>query len=161
MSLHEEVLKVQLDEMWPVMKEQIDAGGSVRFGPKGTSMLPLLRQGIDSVVIKKVPGKLKKYDLPLYRRESGQFVLHRIIAVKKSGYVMRGDNQTQNEYNIKDSQLLAIVTGIYRGDKYFDVDNSEYIKYVRNHVLKTDIRVFFLRIRALLKRILKKLHIIK
>ena len=161
MNLPEEVLKVQLDDMWPIMQEQIESGGSVRFGPKGTSMMPLIRQGVDSVVIKKVPGKLKKYDLPLYRRENGQFVLHRIVAVKKDGYVMRGDNQIVNEYNVQHSQLLAIVTGLYRGDEYFSVNNKEYIKYVKKHVFKKNLKILYLRARSLAKRILKKVLRIK
>ena len=80
--------KVSLAELWPVMEEQINMGNTVRFGPKGTSMMPLIRQGIDSIVLKKAPDKLKKYDLPLYRRDDGHFVLHRVVGIDKDGYVM-------------------------------------------------------------------------
>jgi hypothetical protein len=42
----------------------------------------------------------KKYDVIFYRRENGQYVLHRIIKIKKDGYVCRGDNQTAKEYPV-------------------------------------------------------------
>ncbi len=157
LSLNDEVLKVQLEDVWPVMQEQINAGGCVRFGPKGTSMLPMLRQGIDSVVIEKAPEKLNKYDLPLYRRDNGQFVLHRVVGIRKSGYVMRGDNQYINEYDVLHSQILAIVTGFYRGDKFISIDNDKYTKYVKSHVMKRNLKIPYLRARSLAKRIIKKI----
>lgn len=138
--MEKEVVSVRLEELWPVMKEQLDAGGRVKFGPKGTSMLPMLRQGTDSVEIEKAPERLKKYDLPLYRRESGQFVLHRVVGVKKDGYVMRGDNQTVREYGIKSEQILAVVSGFWRGEEYIGADDVKYRRYCRRRVMLQSIR---------------------
>ena len=39
--------KVTFEQMLPVIIEQLASGGEVRFKPNGTSMLPLIRQGID------------------------------------------------------------------------------------------------------------------
>lgn len=155
MSLPEEVLKVHLEDMWPVMKEQIDSGGSVRFGPKGISMLPLIRQGLDTVVLEKAPDTLKKYDIPLYRRKDGQFVLHRVVGINKNGYITRGDNQVINEFNVKHSQVLAIVTGFYREDKYVSVNDPEYLKYVKKHMFSKNISAFIVRVRSFLRRMAK------
>ena len=55
--------EVGLAEMWPIMEEQIKADKTVKFTPGGNSMLPLIRPGVDSVLIKKAPDRLKKYDL--------------------------------------------------------------------------------------------------
>lgn len=145
---------VKLAEMWPFMEEQINAGKTVRFAPRGTSMLPMLRQGIDTVVLKKAPEKLKKYDLPLYRRENGQFVLHRVIKVDKDGYVMRGDNQWIREHGIKNENILAIASGFYRGDEFVSCDNSEYIKYCIKVVKKQNIKNVVVKFKQLVKRIL-------
>ena len=71
-----------MDAMVPLMKEALSLGRSVRFSPKGISMLPMLRQGRDSVVLSPAPERLRKYDIPLYIRENGQYVLHRIIQAK-------------------------------------------------------------------------------
>jgi len=125
---------VSLAELWPVMEEQINMGKTVQFGPKGTSMMPLIRQGIDSIVLKKAPDKLKKYDLPLYRRDDGHFVLHRVVGIEKDGYVMCGDNQYTYEHGITDAHILAIAVGLYRGDKYVSFDEKDYIIYSRKRV---------------------------
>ena len=126
--------KVSLAELWPVMEEQINMGNTVRFGPKGTSMMPLIRQGIDSIVLKKAPDRLQKYDLPLYRRDNGQFVLHRVVGIDKDGYVMCGDNQHTYEHGITDSHVLAIAVGLYRGEEYVSFDNKAYIIYCHKQV---------------------------
>lgn len=145
---------VKLAEMWPFMEEQIKAGKTVRFAPRGTSMLPMLRQGIDSVVLKKAPEKLKKYDLPLYMRENGQFVLHRVIGVKKDSYVMRGDNQRVSEYGITKENILAVASGFYREDTFISCDDPEYVKYCIKVVKKQNIKYMVVKIKQLIKRIL-------
>ena len=65
----------------PLFLEQFQSGRSVRFSPRGISMLPMLRQEIDSVVLSAIPDRLEKYDLPLYRRDDGKYVLHRILCI--------------------------------------------------------------------------------
>lgn len=56
-------------------------------GPtSGVSMLPMLKTGRDSVVIRPPAGRLKRLDVALYKR-GGDYVLHRVIEVKDGGYV--------------------------------------------------------------------------
>ena len=50
----------------------------------GVSMYPLLRDGRDSVVIRPPEGRLRKYDVPLYR-VGPKYVLHRIVRVLPDG----------------------------------------------------------------------------
>ena len=66
------------------------AGQSVRFSPRGVSMLPMLRQGRDSVVLSPAPKQLRKYDLPLYRRDDGSYVLHRVVKAGQTYACMGG-----------------------------------------------------------------------
>lgn len=42
MSLNKEV---GLDDVMQIIAEKLETGGSVTFNPKGTSMLPMLRDG--------------------------------------------------------------------------------------------------------------------
>lgn len=121
---------IRLEQLMPLFREQLAAGNKVTFGPKGVSMLPLLRQGIDSVEIAAVTRPLKKFDLPLYRRENGQYILHRIVEVGDT-YTCIGDNQDALEYGVKPEQIIAVTTGIYRGDKYISVDSFRYKCYCR------------------------------
>ena len=56
------------DVLMPLLRERLAAGQTVRYLPfRGISMLPMLRQGKDSVELAPLPEKLKKYDLPLYQ----------------------------------------------------------------------------------------------
>lgn len=161
MSMPDDIVKVQLDELWPIMAEQIAAGGSVRFSPKGTSMLPMLRQNIDSVVLVKADRRLNKYDLPLYRRENGQFVLHRVVGVKEDSYTMCGDNQYLYEHGIKEEQILAIMDGFYRGDTYVSSTDKKYRSYCKRQVAKQYIRGVLLKIRRKIGNILRFLKLYK
>ena len=109
----------------PIITEKLANGATVTIQPKGTSMLPLIRQGQDEVVFKKPSGRLKKYDIPFYKRKSGQFVLHRIVKVRKNDYIICGDNQTDYEYNITDDMILAVVEAIKRDGKTIPVTDKE------------------------------------
>lgn len=150
------VNNVRLKDMWPFMKEQLDSGKTVKFAPRGTSMLPMLRQGIDSVVLKAAPDGLKKYDLPLYQRADGQFVLHRVVEIKKDSYTMCGDNQYMREYGIKQENILAVAAGFYRGDTYIDCNEKKYCNYCIKQVKRQRIRYYIIRFKQLVKKLLKK-----
>jgi hypothetical protein len=123
-------MELDLKEFWPLINETISTGGEFRLFHKGTSMMPLLRQGIDSVLLVS-PTNIKKNDIVLYERPSGQLVMHRIIKVKRNSYLICGDNQYILEKGITDKNMLAKVKGIYRGDEYFDINNKQYRKYLR------------------------------
>ena len=119
-----------LDQLMPLIRESLAAGKSVKFGPRGTSMLPMIRQGIDSVVISAPTGKLKKYDLPLYQRDNGQYVLHRIVRAEEC-YTCVGDNQFDLERNLRHDQVIAVVTAFTRGKKRYRVEDIRYQLYCR------------------------------
>ena len=44
----------------------------------GVSMFPMLRNRRDTIIVRPYEGRLKKYDVPLYKRGS-DYILHRII----------------------------------------------------------------------------------
>lgn len=122
--------KLRLEELMPLIREQLEAGKSVRFAPRGVSMLPMLRQGRDKVILSPVKGRLKKYDLPLYQRDNGQYVLHRIVGVGET-YTCIGDNQYALEHGIRQDQLIAVVTAFVRDDREIPVTDLGYRIYCR------------------------------
>ena len=121
---------VSAETLIPLMQEQLACNQSVRFTPTGTSMLPMLRHGVDTVVLSPVPERLKKYDLPLYRRDSGQYVLHRVIAAG-STYTCMGDNQFVPEPGLRQDQMIGLVTAFTRGGKEYSVHHPGYRLYCR------------------------------
>lgn len=122
---------VSMEDMIPIIEEVLDNEGSVTFTPKGSSMLPLLLGDRDTVTLSKPIFPLKKYDIPLYKRNNGAYVLHRIIKVDNDSYVMRGDNQTVDEKGIKQSQIIAVVTGFNRKNKEYNMKEFSYKLYCK------------------------------
>ena len=139
----------------PAIREKLASGGRVRIKPHGTSMLPMIRQGLDEVELVSACGRLKKYDIPFYKRAGGQFVLHRIVKVKKDSYVLCGDNQTNYEYGITDDMIIGVVCGYIRDGKYISVEDKEYRKYSKSHVAKQWRKRVYLGVSARIKRVLK------
>ena len=128
--------------LMPLIKEELAAGRSVRFSPSGTSMLPMLQDGRDQVVLSPLPKKLRKYDLPLYQRENGQYVLHRIVKVSDE-YVCIGDNQFVTETGLRHDQMIAVVTSFIRKGKEYRTDALGYRIYCRFwHYTRFPRRVF-------------------
>ena len=122
--------EVRLEMLMPLIREQLDMGKAVRFNPKGVSMLPMLRQGLDSVVLSPLPEKLRRYDLPLYQRDDGHFVLHRIVKAGES-YTCIGDNQFVLEHGLRRDQMIGLVTAFYRAGKRHSVAELGYRLYCR------------------------------
>ena len=117
-----------LDDLMPLIREQLNSGASVRIHPRGTSMLPMIREGVDSVVLSKLPQKLEKYDVILYQRKDGQYVLHRLVKVGDA-YTFIGDNQFDKEKGIKHEQLIARVSYFYRENEKISVNKFSYRVY--------------------------------
>jgi len=128
-SLNKIVL--DLKEYWELIELSIANGGEFRLYHKGISMMPLLRQGVDSVVLVS-PDNIKKYDIVMYRRDNGDMVMHRIVKMKSNQLTMCGDNHFELEKGIRPEQVLAKVKGIYRGEEYVDIENNKrYKKYLK------------------------------
>jgi len=135
-------------------EQLLERDGVLVYTNVGTSMLPLIRQGRDLLIIKKAEGRLKKYDVALYRRDSGQYVLHRILKVRKDDYVICGDNQYRKETGITDRQVIGVLTGIVRDGKEFTLDRmgSSYKWYLFFRCDLFLIRAAMLRAKGLLNR---------
>lgn len=83
----------------------------------GNSMSPFLIHGRDTVYLSRVKGPIKRGHMLLYRRDSGQYVLHRVYRVDGDSLTMIGDAQTVLEPGIRQDQVMAIVTSVVRKGK--------------------------------------------
>ncbi len=135
--------KISLQEIYPVIKEKLQNGGTVQIPITGTSMNPLLYWGRDSVELIKCENP-QKYDIIFYRRDNGQFVLHRIVGKNDKGFILCGDNQVKKEYGITENHIIAVVKSITRKGKTFTVDKVSYKLYVKLWTLILPIRNLFL-----------------
>lgn len=145
----------QLDTLMPLFRERLATGQKVRFSPRGMSMLPMLRPGIDTVVLSPVPETLKKYDLPLYQRQDGKYVLHRIVAVEGDTYTCMGDNQFYPEWGLTREQMIALVTAFTRGKREYAVTDIRYRLYCYFWHVSRPVRHFWHRGMGWLRRHLR------
>ena len=135
-----------LSDLYPQIRAVLDDGKPVSIGFQGTSMAPTLYGGRDRVILIRPEGKLRKYDIPLYRRENGAFILHRIVSVSKDGlYSCCGDHQWQVEKGIRDDQIIAVTDAILRKGRLISVHSFSYCILVR-------LWCFLLPLRSLLFR---------
>ena len=123
-------MKYKLSDLIPIIKETLAGDKEFTLPVTGTSMLPLLVEKRDSIVLKKAVPPLQKGDLPLYRRTDGSFVLHRVVSAKNGKYIMSGDNQFIPEYDISDDMIIGVVSKIIRNGKEVDVNSLLYRLYV-------------------------------
>ncbi len=95
------------------VEETLRESGSVRFRVKGVSMQPLLRNEKDEVSLESRRNEeLKRGDIILFKYQ-GRHILHRIIRVEASRFVLKGDNAVNCEYcSFRD--IVGVVSRIHR-----------------------------------------------
>ncbi len=141
----------RLDDLMPMIRQTLGEGRTVVIRPKGTSMLPLIRQGRDSVELSTLPERLKKYDLPLYQRSDGQYVLHRIVKTGQT-YTCIGDNQFQKESGVTHRQMIAVVSAVYRDGKRIPITAFSYRVYCRLWHWSRPVRNLWVRMGHFIRR---------
>lgn len=124
----------------------------------GDSMLPCIRPQKDILHLVYPTAHIQKYDVILYRRTNGSYILHRVMEVRDTEYVLCGDNQYILELGITDKQILGVLRGFYRGEHYIDCHtNRKYCFYVRVWSYSLRLRKTFIRIMNFLKSVRRHL----
>ena len=123
-----ENILLDMKDIYEIIKIAFENDQTAIFKVRGMSMFPLLRDRRDSVTLKKIDEAPKNRDIILYKRDSGQFVLHRIVKVENGLYTLVGDNQSQLEYPIRLDQILGVVVAINRKGKEIDLSKSKFYK---------------------------------
>ncbi len=147
---------ITLGELMPLMRERLSAGQSVELSPRGISMRPMLREGRDTVILSAVTSPLRRFDIPLYQRDDGSFVLHRIVRVEEGGYICIGDNQFRPEERVTDEQIIAVVTAYRRDGHLCSLTSLTYRLYCCRRCGLRPLRYFLSRTKSRLRRLLKK-----
>ena len=148
------------------LEELLNRDGHLAFTNKGVSMMPLLREDRDVMLIeRKGSERCMQLDAVLFRRPEirgkGAYVLHRILKVYDDGtYWIVGDNCISGE-TVAESQILGILTGVVRNGKTMSVKDWKYQLYVNTWCRWYHLRFVCLRARRLLGRLMRKTGIRK
>ena len=134
-------------------EELLSERGYLVYTCKGTSMMPLLRQHRDIIEIRpKGENRCKKYDVVLYRRGEN-YILHRILRVLPDGYIIAGDNNTFLEYDIRDGQIIGVMTRLIRDGREIHMTDKRYRLYVHLWCDLYPVRILLLRVKRKLWRV--------
>ncbi len=133
----------------------LDMGKSVKFTVVGNSMFPIFRNGIEKVTVVK-SDRIKKYDVILYHRNDGSYVLHRVVGRGKLGYKLCGDNQLVVEYPVKCDDVIAVMTSFERKGREISKNCLWYRLYSIMWCLFIPLRPLEFKIAYNLKKIFKR-----
>lgn len=104
-----------MKEAEPIFRAVLESGGTFRLMPRGNSMRPTIIPGRDGVSLVRLEGQASVYDILLYQRADGSFVLHRVAAIASDGsYTMCGDHQVVLEKGVRQEDVVGVVTAIHR-----------------------------------------------
>jgi len=101
----EDSITIDNDELFGYVLELLKEGKEVTIPVKGTSMLPLIREGRDTVALEGVEAAtpegmerrhVKQYDIVLFRMNK-KYILHRVLSVGDGVAVIQGDGILKNK----------------------------------------------------------------
>lgn len=140
-------------------EEQLALHGRIVYPNKGDSMMPLLRQHRDLMVIDwKGDRRCKKYDAVLYHHPGGEYILHRVLKVKTGEYVLCGDNRWVREHGVKEDWVIGILTAVVRDGKELSAESLKYRLYAHWCVDFYYLRAVKMRLYVLVKGFIRKLR---
>lgn len=140
------------------IEQELDRCGRGLFQTVGDSMEPVLHNQKSTVVIEKPIKTLQKYDVVLYRRPTGEYVLHRIVHIRRGRdqehIIIRGDNRIYQEC-VPCQWIIGVMTGYYPNESgvFISCTDEWYQKYMRRLKQRYCIRW----IRAFPGRVFRKL----
>lgn len=138
-----------------VLKNLVEEGKEVGILIAGSSMEPFLKHGQDYIYFKAPDRELEKGDMVFYRRDNGQYIMHRIVNITSEGYYLLGDNQVIVEGPLRRDQIFAIVTKVKRKGRILEPDNLQWKFYAKVWPKTTPVRSLWGRIK---RKIIRELE---
>ena len=136
------------------IKDYLEKDGKYVGVTLGVSMRPMIVSGRDVVVIEKKKERLKPYDVALYTRGEKDYVLHRVLTVTETGYIIRGDNCYSDEI-VPEESVIGVLTQYFKKEKPIMMDDRRYLKYVKRRLFWYKPRRFFVVIKAKVRAFLR------
>ena len=125
--------QVLLEDAAKLMEE----GREVNFTPLGSSMLPFIKGGKDSVILRKMPS-VEVGDIVLVRLEGPRYVLHRIIRKDGNDLTLMGDGNIAGTEKCSTADVLGTVNAIIKGKRRVTPGKGKWwrtLKPIRRYIL--------------------------
>ena len=111
----------------------------------GLSMYPMLLPG-DMLLFVRPTHPIQRNSIVLYCR-ADHYVVHRLLFVGRRHCIINGDNSVYLERDIRYEDIIAVLSGYWRNNTYFDCNSAEAQRFAR--------RAAFSRPKRLLKGVLR------
>jgi len=148
-----EVRYVESKHMFPVINEILSNQGKARITVTGMSMYPFLREFTDSVELSSSNFcSIVRGDVVIILRDSGEYVMHRVVKKQKDYFYMVGDAQQWIEGPLLPDQLIAIVTSVWRNDKLISCSSFWWKLLSHTWLLLLPFRRYIIRAHSLVRR---------
>lgn len=121
----------------------------------GVSMLPMLKNRRDTIVVLPKTERLQPLDVALYKRGEA-YILHRVLQVVDGGYIIRGDNCYADE-NVPEEAVIGVLSEFFRKGKHYTCTDKKYLKYVKKRLKHYKSRRFFVLVKAKCKNGARKI----
>lgn len=161
-------LTLDMGDIIDSVASDIQSGASVTLTGYGTSMKPLIAQGVDKIVLKKRPcdKKIKVGEIYLYRRLNGKYAIHRVYKRNKASVCMVGDSQLMLEDGIPNGNLIAKVVQIIKPDRIIQTEKTSFLlyytvrmryrQYCHRYKWLGDIHKIFRKVKRKIKNLIEK-----
>lgn len=131
-------------------EKELNESGKIIYTNVGVSMMPLLREGRDVMIIERLDEKPKRLSAVLFVRKGvsgrGRYVVHRVVKIKKNDeYFIAGDNDAFGE-TVRGEDILGVLTGVIRNGKPLNFKSFRYKCYIHLWCAPYRFRFFCLRV---------------
>ncbi len=118
-----DVIKVKTNILIPFIETLLSEKQMACITVTGMSMYPFLREVIDRVELSPADfDNVRKGDIVLAHRLSGEYVLHRVCRKSEDSFYMVGDAQTWIDGPYSKEQLIAVSKAVWRRDRRIDCE---------------------------------------
>lgn len=114
-------------ELIPAIGKLIEEGQEVIFKPKGMSMLPFIRGGRDSVLLRKA-DELKVGDIALAEICEGRYVIHRVEKIEGETVILMGDGNLVGRERCRRKDVIAIAVKIIKSNREIDCQSQKHLR---------------------------------
>jgi hypothetical protein len=105
-------------ELFQEVAEMVASGHRVEIVGKGNSMFPLIRGGLDKIVLRKTDDfSLEKGNLLLVKLSNANYVLHRVKKYNISTVTLQGDGNLRVVETCNVEDIIAEAVEVIRGKK--------------------------------------------
>lgn len=153
--MNDRVLNASINDIVPIIKETVSAGKDVTIISTGGSMRPLWHDRKNNITLTACdPQALKRGDVPLFCRDNGTYVIHRIAKVYEDSFEIVGDAQYITE-RVDKSSIIAVVKSFSYHGKTVGVTNTVYRMYSSVWLWLLPVRRYIFAIVRRIKKLFK------